>query len=106
MPYQNQRWIPPLFFIFTSNNKIGGGGQGKLLGVDCGHIPAWTPVRHRDGNETTYHAELNSGIAVVIPAWRFLDLLNSEELVKKRDREDAELARRLQDERDGGSRSR
>jgi hypothetical protein len=56
-----------------------------LLGVDCAHLPRWTDVYEADRSTKTGHrVEMNSGVAVVIPAWRLLDLLNRPELVEER----------------------
>jgi len=60
----------------------------RFLGVNCGHLPFYSPVR--EGRSTTslkvqqLWAETNSGIAVVIPAWNLLALLNQEHLVEAR----------------------
>lgn len=63
-----------------------------LLGVDCSHIPLWKPV-YEGKCKTDYRVEANTGIACVIPAWRILELLNDEDLVKARKTDDAEIAR-------------
>lgn len=61
-----------------------------LLGVNSGHIP----VKERDvlrdklGNSMGYDVMANSGISVVIPAWKIQELLEMEEFVKQRAEED------------------
>jgi hypothetical protein len=67
----------------------------KLLGIDCGHLPAWSPVcarRTRESRLENLWVETNSGIAVVIPAWRLLLLLNDEKLAAARAADDLEHA--------------
>ncbi len=65
-----------------------------LLGVDCSHVPLWKPVFEEDqSTRTSYRVEQNTGIAVVIPAWRLLALLNQEHLMTERAKKDAELTK-------------
>jgi hypothetical protein len=64
-----------------------------LLGVDWGHIPMWRPVCGPDeepiGNT---QVNINSGMAGIVPAWKLLDLIMADTLVKQRaDFEDAYL---------------
>jgi hypothetical protein len=68
-----------------------------LLGIDFGHLPLWNTVYESDEETPTkYRVEANTGIACVIPAWRIIEVLESEGLMKERDREDQRLAKRLQ----------
>lgn len=67
-----------------------------LLGIDCAHLPFWSQARirpHPDAEKVPdTFVETNSGIAVVIPAWRLMRLLQREDLVRERkqiDRADA-----------------
>lgn len=76
--------------------EVSGTFRPWLLGIDCAHIPLWKPVYERDKEtETRYRIDANTGIACVVPAWRVLDLLNEEDLVKARKHEDAKIAKRL-----------
>lgn len=60
-------------------------GQGRfesgpyLLGVDCCMVPIWQKVCDAAGqeNQAGMQVPLNSGMMGVIPAWRLLDMLNS-----------------------------
>jgi hypothetical protein len=73
-------------------------GAFKLLGVDCAHLPMWNPVRPSKSHRETCDAqwvEINSGIAVVIPAWHLLRLINAPQF-----REEREEAERRRDERE------
>jgi hypothetical protein len=66
----------------------------RLMGVDCAHLPFWSPLRERRDHETVIKdrwVETNSGIAAIVPAWRLLRLLNSEQLMAER--EEAERKR-------------
>lgn len=68
-------------------NTLEVGSSGPvMLGIDCAHLPFWTQARdHPHGNRVPdVWVESNSGIAVVIPAWRILDLLNLDHLTKAR----------------------
>jgi hypothetical protein len=71
---QNLGWIPQEII--------------SLLGVDCGHQPFWSPV-FEDDRETRVTppqwTEANSGMAVVVPAWKLRALLDLEELRQERD---------------------
>lgn len=69
----------------------------KFLGVDCAHLPFWSGVcKHKDPRTRLPEmwSETNSGMAVVIPAWRLLNLINLEHLVKERQREEEEVGAR------------
>jgi GNAT superfamily N-acetyltransferase len=64
-------------------------GGLRFLGVDCAHVPFWSQAReapHSDApriSET--FVETNTGIAVVIPAWRLRALINDEPLATVRE---------------------
>lgn len=72
-----------------------------FLGLDRGHVPLWKPVFERSSStglidqhaETNLRVEHNTGIACVMPAWRIIDILNKEELVKQRKKDDEDLSR-------------
>ncbi|PYV22605.1 MAG: hypothetical protein DMG27_17915 [Acidobacteria bacterium] len=71
-----------------------------LLGIDCAHVPLWKPVYIADRKTkegSGYQVEANTGIACAIPAWRILDVLNDDEIVKARKRDDAEITKRKRD---------
>jgi hypothetical protein len=64
----------------------------KFLGVDCGHLPVWSQARdqpHAGGDkiDNTF-TDTNSGISIVIPAWRLAKLIEDERLVRERERID------------------
>src|SRR5205823_4279853 len=58
-------------------------GVPLLLGIDCGHVRNKEPILDANGNPHPFgwHVETNTGMAIVIPAWRLEDLLNRPELV-------------------------
>jgi len=69
----------------------------KFLGVDCAHLPFWSPVCKEKEPKTKIPemwSETNSGMAVVIPAWRLLSLINQEKLVEERKRDESAAAKR------------
>ena len=69
-----------------------------LLGIDFAHVPLWRPVYEQDHlTKTDYEVEANTGIACVIPAWRILDVLIQEDLVKQRNQDDKEISGRKRD---------
>jgi hypothetical protein len=65
-------------------------GQPTLLGIDCGHIPRPNKVVDASGaaHPEGWTVESNTGIAVVVPAWRLNDLLNDKDLALKREQID------------------
>jgi hypothetical protein len=67
-----------------------------FIGIDRGHVPLWGKVREPNGDQTAqgYKVEHNTGMAVVIPAWKIVDVLRKDELVKQRKKDDEEIARK------------
>jgi hypothetical protein len=66
-----------------------------LLGVDFAHMPLWRPVYKSDREtRTPCMVEANTGIACVVPAWKLLEILNDEDLVKQRKIEDKEIGQK------------
>jgi hypothetical protein len=62
-------------------------GHPQLLGIDCGHITKSEPVKDGGGNPHSHgwRVASNTGMAIVIPAWRLKDLLDKPELVMQRE---------------------
>lgn len=64
-------------------------GGLRFLGVDCAHLPFWSQARQAPRSDAPripeIFVETNSGIAVVIPAWRLKALINEENLAKDRE---------------------
>lgn len=60
-----------------------------LLGVDWGHLPHYGTVTDKDGNEHPEELKVRSSSAMsaVVPGWKLLELLNTEELVEQRRKE-------------------
>ena len=89
----------------TTNSILGTQGPW-FLGIDCGHIPLWTPVRQRDkstgiidtATDTQLRVEANTGVACVLPAWHVMTILDSPELVRERKAEEKKLAEKQQTE--------
>jgi hypothetical protein len=65
-------------------------GYPALLGIDCGHVHKYEKVRDYTGtpHPAGWEVESNTGMAIVIPAWRLTDLLNTEVLVMQRKQKD------------------
>jgi hypothetical protein len=56
-----------------------------LIGIDWGHIPMWSPVcglNQKPLGQT--QVNVNSGMAGVVPSWRLIDLLMSDEPANER----------------------
>jgi hypothetical protein len=67
-------------------------GRPQLLGIDCGHIPKREKVVNGAGtpHPQGWRVDTNTGMAVVIPAWRLYEFLNAEKLVVQRKEKDEE----------------
>jgi hypothetical protein len=64
-----------------------------LLGIDFCHIHRKASVRRPDGSKVKdgWFVEENTGMAGVIPAWKIAEVLDLEELVAMREKDDREL---------------
>lgn len=62
-----------------------------LLGIDWGHLPVFGDVV--DGTKKVGRMSVSTGMAAVVPAWKLLDLLHEEGIVKTRDKAEKELAK-------------
>ena len=67
-----------------------------LLGIDFCHIHRKSHVLTPDGKivEDKLYIEENTGMAGVIPAWKIMEVLNLEELVAMREKEDHAITKR------------
>lgn len=61
----------------------------RFLGVDCAHIPFWSQARESPRIDapriSETFVETNTGISVVIPAWRLRALINDDTLATTRE---------------------
>lgn len=55
-----------------------------FLGIDCGHLLERLPVLDQ-GNKTGQYVEANTGMAIVVAAWKLAELLETEQLKKQRE---------------------
>lgn len=64
-----------------------------LLGINCGHIQDYYKVIEETGEEhpEKLRVKMNTNMSIVIPAWKIGELLNEDELVKLRRREENKL---------------
>jgi hypothetical protein len=77
------------FPIFGRPPNAKNPGQHWLIGVDWGHIPLWSPVCGQDEEPIGYtQVNINSGMAGIVPSWKLLDLIMSDDLVRARDLEE------------------
>lgn len=64
----------------------------RLFGIDAGNFPLMEKVVKKvdknDYEKTDYRANNHSGFSIVIPAWKILETLNSEEFVTERKEQD------------------
>ena len=79
----------PVFLKEPNFIKRPDGGEAPdkhyLVGIDWGHIKMWSPVCGFDEKPIGYtQVNINSGMAGVIPAWKLLDMLMEDNLVKHR----------------------
>ena len=74
---------PPNFLVPVGGSYSQGRYGPWLLGVDWCHTITSVPVLGGSGDakeKTGQYVEVNTGMAGVIPAWRLLEILESEEL--------------------------
>lgn len=66
------------------------GGHGGIIGIDCGHLPEVAYITDGQGNRhpDNWQVKLNSGMAIVVPAWKILEVLEMEDLRKPREEEE------------------
>jgi hypothetical protein len=83
-------WVPPSRY-YQDFRKMQGPEWNVpvFLGIDCGHVPDYTPVLEWDEEEqrlkeTGHQVEVNTGMAIVIPAYKLQELLDCDELVGQR----------------------
>lgn len=79
--------------------------RDHTLGICCGHLQEWRTIKWRDplnphGAWIESQVEENSGMAMVIPAWKIRELLFSEDLVAERKKVEEKMGKK-----GGGSRT-
>jgi hypothetical protein len=69
-----------------------------LLGIDCGHSSDRdAALYHQDRTDEPleeYKIEYNTGLAIVIPAWKLQEIIDSPEATKMRDEDKREYQKR------------
>jgi hypothetical protein len=82
----------PVFMV----SRRGMNNREMLLGVDFCHVPNWTNAYDDNGHALPHiRVPLNSGMAGVIPSWRLMEMLMSDdEVTERRKAEARELKRR------------
>lgn len=80
-------------------------GYPLLLGIDCGHVRDRQPILNAEGKAHQYgwHVEINTRMAIVIPAWRLYDLLNKPEFVMAREEKDKKYREEKEAEKQSSS---
>lgn len=66
-----------------------------LLGIDCEHIAWREELFHKDKGKlikTNFTVQSNTGMAFVVPAWKILDILNSNPLKEEREKDKEEMS--------------
>jgi hypothetical protein len=76
-------------------------GHPILLGIDCGHVMDFNELLTAEGKPHGYgwKVEANTGMAIVIPAWRLEDFLDSEKFVMQRHQKDKEYREKKEAEK-------
>lgn len=69
-----------------------------LLGIDSGHLPDYRYVLDNNNRATNSKVEIGSGMALVVPAWKLLELLESENFMSQRQQKEEEEQKRLEQE--------
>jgi len=94
-PIQQTTTIPPSPYSPYSDETYSKSitdlvGHPALLGIDCGHVLNYDEVLDATGKAHQYGWKVasNTGMAIVIPAWRLEDLLDTEELIMQRKQKD------------------
>lgn len=65
-----------------------------LIGIDWGHVKLWSPVCGFDETPTGQtQVNINSGMAGIVPSWKLLDMLMSDEQVLFRKSEEEALTK-------------
>jgi hypothetical protein len=89
-------------FVYFDPPKVEGEDQEPvtfLLGLDWADLPTYEEIVtfDADGKERSQAlvAKINSGMALVVPSWRILELLNGPELVEQRRIADQQLMKKL-----------
>jgi hypothetical protein len=79
-------WEIPDFSRRPHSNKLEAMRYRGLLGIDAGHLPYKGMVEDSFGNAhpDKLRVNLNSGMAVVVPAWKILELIDMEKFKKQR----------------------
>lgn len=67
-----------------------------LLGADFCHLPNLGKVYYKGKPHKEYEAEINTGIAAVVPAWKILEILENPRLTVEREEGDIRLAVKYQ----------
>lgn len=75
-------------------NKLSLGSATRLLGIDWGHIPIWEKAKDSSGNNLK--VKMNSAMAGVVPSWKLLDLVFSDEMIEKRRKDDEVLKQEIE----------
>jgi hypothetical protein len=75
-------------------------GEPRLLGIDCGHVPKYEKVLTSTGqpHPNGWKIASNTGLAIVIPAWRLDLMLNMPELVMKREQKNTQHKKQQEQE--------
>jgi hypothetical protein len=81
-------------------------GDLAFLGIDCGHVLNYDDVLDASGRPHLLGLKVasNTGMAIVIPAWRLYDFLGTQEFVIQRQRKDRQYQEEQETDKQGGER--
>lgn len=100
----------PAFIYFTIDRDMFIGDRlnaqlphPKLLGLVSGHFDVQQQVAFKNDLELQASVATNTGLAMVVPAQKIVDLLQSDGIVEERRRFEEQLEEALRDEDSGGT---
>ena len=75
-------WYIPDFSRRPGSSRLEARPYRGLLGIDAGHFESKILITDSKGeaHPDKWQASLNSGMAIIVPAWKILELLNSEDV--------------------------
>jgi hypothetical protein len=76
------------YWDFASNSMRERFEKTRVIGINCGHFDTFTPVKNRDGGMVGEvgtdgigdRVRQNTGIMLVVPSWRIIETMDTEQL--------------------------
>ncbi|HEV7737676.1 MAG TPA: hypothetical protein VGO47_09945, partial [Chlamydiales bacterium] len=98
--YKPEGESPLKFSDFTKDPITGLVGHVVMIGIDCGHVREYQKILTADGTPhfQGWKVESNTGMAIVIPAWRLSEFLDKPALVMQRREKETQYQKEQQSE--------